>query len=113
MKPVTNRKSTTNSRPERFGLLREVTGAVVITVSVVSRSSQSIVVGVREDALKIKLNKPPVEGRANSECCTVIARFLGVPKSQVRVIRGLKSRRKEVLVEGVPHKQIADRLLGR
>lgn len=72
-----------------------------IKVFVLPRSSQNKVVGIHDGYLKIKLTKPPVEGQANAECCKVVAKFLGVSKTQVKVVHGNTSRHKVVLVEGI------------
>ena len=74
---------------------------VEINFQVLPRSSQSRIVGLHNDAVKIKLNKPPVDGQANAECCRVVAKYFGVSKTQVSVLRGTSSRQKTLLVEGV------------
>ena len=49
----------------------------------------------------MRVNAPPVDGRANDALCALIARRTGVPPSRVRVLRGHTSRDKVVAVEGV------------
>jgi hypothetical protein len=48
--------------------------------------------------LRVAVTEPPREGRANTAVVIAIARFLGVPRSRVRIVRGLTSRRKAVEV---------------
>ncbi|MSP20271.1 MAG: DUF167 domain-containing protein [Alphaproteobacteria bacterium] len=50
--------------------------------------------------LKARVPAPPTDGRANAALCEMIAKQLGVPKTQVRIERGETSRHKTVLVEG-------------
>ena len=50
--------------------------------------------------LKLRLAAPPVEGKANAALVEFLARYFNVPKRNVRITAGLKSRRKRVLVEG-------------
>lgn len=52
------------------------------------------VVGLHGDALKIRIQAPPLEGRANEELIRFLAETLGVPRSRVSLIRGDKSRSK-------------------
>jgi uncharacterized protein (TIGR00251 family) len=82
-------------------IVRSHKKGVEINFQVLPRSSQSRIVGLHNDAVKIKLNKPPVDGQANAECCRVVAKYLGVSKTQVSVLRGTSSRQKTLLVEGV------------
>jgi len=51
-----------------------------------------------EDALKVRINAPAIEGRANAALCELIAQRLGVAKSAVQVLRGDSGRRKIVEV---------------
>jgi uncharacterized protein YggU (UPF0235/DUF167 family) len=44
--------------------------------------------------LRVAVTEPPREGRANAAVVSSVARFLGVPPSRVRIVRGLSSRRK-------------------
>ena len=48
--------------------------------------------------LRVAVAEPPREGRANAAVVSAVARFLGVPVSHVRIVRGLTSRRKVVEV---------------
>ena len=83
---------------------------VEIRVFVLPCSSQCKIAGIHDGALKVKLTKPPVEGQANAECCKVVAKQLGVSKSQVKVLHGKTSRRKVLLVEGVSAREVSERL---
>ena len=83
---------------------------VEINFQVLPQSSQSKIVGLHNDAVKIKLNKPPVDGQANAECCRVVAKYFKVSKTQVSVLRGTSSRQKTILVEGVSSLAVIERL---
>ena len=55
----------------------------------------------------------PEGGRANAALETLIARWLGLPPSSVSIVRGGKSRLKEIAIEGddaTLAQLIADRL---
>ena len=66
-------------------------------VRVVPRAKQNKVVE-EEGRLKVFLTDPPVEGQANKALIEVLAGYLGVRKSRIRIIRGEKSRDKVVEV---------------
>jgi len=72
-----------------------------IAVHLTPRSGRDEVAGWRGGELSVRVSAPPESGKANAAACKVIARALGVPKSAVCVVRGMTSRHKRVLVEGV------------
>ncbi|HRR42143.1 MAG TPA: DUF167 domain-containing protein, partial [Syntrophales bacterium] len=74
---------------------------LIFYVRVVPRSSRCEAAGIQDDALRIKITSPPVEGKANDECVRFLADLLGVKKSQVEIISGHKGRKKTVAVTGL------------
>lgn len=56
--------------------------------------------GLHGEALKIRLNAPPIEGRANEALLKFIAQLFAVPLREVVLIRGDKSRYKTLEVTG-------------
>lgn len=81
--------------------IKETKDGIVFNIRVVPRSSKSELAGIQEDALKVKITAPPVEGKANEECIKLIADKLGVRKSRVAIISGHKSKRKTIAVSGL------------
>ncbi len=71
---------------------------LLIDVRVQPKSSKNAIVGTHGGALKIKLNAPPVEGKANKALIQLIAKRLQCPKSAVEIISGQASRNKRLLV---------------
>jgi hypothetical protein len=87
--------------------LRETETGVVFRIRVVPRASRREPVGIQDDALKLRITAPPVEGKANRECIRMVAELFGVKKARVAIIAGHASRTKTVAVEGVKAKEIA------
>ncbi len=56
--------------------------------------------GLHAGALKIKLNAPPIEGRANKVLKKFLAKCFNVPSKQVKLIHGEKSRNKIFEIHG-------------
>ncbi len=83
---------------------------VRLDVVVQPRSSRSEVAGLLGGALKVRVNAPPAEGKANEECVRILARFLHVPKSAVHVVTGASARKKVVEVSGIGAAELAERL---
>ncbi|MCP9801873.1 DUF167 domain-containing protein [Synechococcus sp. RedBA-s] len=63
-------------------------------------SRRNEVVGLRDDAVVIRLTAPPVEGAANESFRRFVAERLCVAPSRVTLVRGQSSRRKWIAVEG-------------
>jgi len=59
-----------------------------------------------DGALKIRLQAPAVEDRANEALCEFLAEILKRPKSAVRILAGDRSRTKRVEVFGVTTAQV-------
>lgn len=55
--------------------------------------------GTHGDRLKIRLQAPPVDGKANEALLAFLAREFGVNKSAVKLLRGQSSRQKTVSIE--------------
>ena len=81
--------------------IRLVQDGVVFKVRVQPRASKDQVSGLLEDAVKIRLTAPPVDGEANKALCVFLAKKLGVTRSQVDLVTGQTGRNKLVKVSGV------------
>ena len=69
------------------------------------RSSKNEVTGVYNDALKIRLTSPPVDGEANKACMIFFAKWLGISPSKISIVQGLSSKNKIIEVDGLTEKQ--------
>lgn len=70
---------------------------MLLTVRVVPNSSQTEIVGWMADgALKIKLAAPPVDGKANQELISFLAKALNVSKSLIEITGGQTSKKKTI-----------------
>ncbi len=90
--------------------IRAVPDGVEITVRVQPRASRSEIVGMHDDALKVRVKAPPVEGAANDELTKLLAKKLKVPRSSVEVVRGHTARSKTVRVTGIGLEEAEGRL---
>ena len=64
-------------------------------------AKKDAVVGEYNGRLKLSLNAPPVDGRANAAAVAFLAKRLGVAKSCVELISGDTGRAKRFVVHGV------------
>lgn len=81
-----------------------------INVYVQPRASKTVIAGMHDGCVKIRLAAPPVDGAANAALIEFVAQQVGVAKSRVRITAGLTSRRKTVEVEGVTAEQVSGAL---
>jgi hypothetical protein len=77
-----------------------------ITVKVHPRARRSAMGGRLDDAWKLDLAAPPVDGKANEECIRFFAELAKVPRSRVRIVLGNTSRTKVIEIEGLAQDQL-------
>jgi uncharacterized protein len=90
--------------------VHETDTGITFSVRVQPRAKRNAIVGELGDALKIALNAPPVDGRANEACIEFLAEALDVPRSSVTIVSGQNSRNKLVRVAGMSAKAFRERL---
>jgi len=76
-------------------------GAVIFTVRVVPRASDSKIVGEYDGVLKVRLAAPPVDGAANAELIKLLAKSFGVAKSAIEIVSGQTAKTKQVRILGL------------
>jgi uncharacterized protein (TIGR00251 family) len=81
-------------------------GSVSFAVRVQPRASKNEVAGPIDGALKIRLQAPAAEYRANDALCEFLAELLKRPKSAVRLLSGGHSRNKRVEIFGVTAREV-------
>jgi len=73
---------------------------LVIELRVQPRASRSEVAGTFGDRLRIRLQAPPVDGRANAALVEFLAEAFDVPRARVVIEHGLSGRDKRVRIRG-------------
>jgi uncharacterized protein (TIGR00251 family) len=86
--------------------IQERVGTVAFAVRVQPRASRDEVAGEMDGALKIRLQAPAIEGRANEALIEYLAMLLKRPKAAVRISSGERSRLKRVEITGVTKNDI-------
>ena len=71
-----------------------------LEVRLTPRAGRDEIGGRREGVLQVWVKAPPVDGKANEALRKLVAKRAGVPKSRVTIVRGERSRRKLVAIEG-------------
>lgn len=84
---------------------------VIFAVRLQPRAAQDEIAGEMAGALKIRLQAPALEGRANEALLEFLSQLLKTPKSAVRILSGERSRIKRLEIRGVTKQQIEQLLV--
>jgi uncharacterized protein YggU (UPF0235/DUF167 family) len=66
--------------------------------------------GTRDGALLIRLAAAPVDGAANAELVALLAAILDIPKRNIAVVAGEKTRNKRVRIAGLSRAEVLARI---
>lgn len=81
--------------------VKEEKDGVSFKIRVQPRAAKNQVAGIFQDALRVRLTAPPVDGEANEACRAFLAALLSVSKSQVEILSGHTGRNKVIKIKGV------------
>ena len=85
-----------------------------ITVRLQPRASRDEILGLNDDdALRVRVKAPPIDGAANEALVKLLAKALGVRKGSVRLVSGATARNKIIEVEGLTAGELKTRLTDR
>ncbi|BDD85734.1 DUF167 domain-containing protein [Desulfofustis limnaeus] len=87
-------------------------GSATVRVHVQPRSARSRLCGIHDGRLKLAVNAPPVDGKANRAVAEFLAHVLGVKSSSVTLLSGLQSRKKLFGVASLSEAEVRQRLAG-
>jgi uncharacterized protein YggU (UPF0235/DUF167 family) len=85
---------------------------VGVEVKVRTGSSREGIGGEHDGAVVIRVAARPVEGKANAAVRKLVAKKLGVRASRVEILRGGRTARKVIAVEGMNAARLRAALLG-
>lgn len=88
-------------------------GTLLLKLLVQPRASKNELAGLHNDALKLRLTTPPVEGRANQAVIAFLAKRLHLPKSALTIKSGQQSREKQVVISGCAEEKARELLGGK
>ncbi len=95
--------------PSKPAIQEDATG-VVFTAKIVPGSSRTVVAGVLEDMIKIRVAAPPEKGKANQCLIVFLAQQLGVKKNAIEILSGHTHPVKQVRVVGISAAQLREGL---
>jgi RNA polymerase-binding protein DksA len=97
--------------PAEVQLKLKSSGAeLLVGVRVAPSAHRTEIRGLYGDKIKIAVNAPPEDNRANNALMKALSSWLGIPKDSVRLVSGHGSRDKVVAIADVPERQLRERL---
>ncbi len=107
MKPADRRAdSRTAISADLPAWLREDGDGVLIYVHLQPGAGRNATCGTHGGRVKIAVAAPPLEGRANDALTEWVAERLDLPRRQVQLVAGQRSRDKTLRVEGTSAKRV-------
>jgi uncharacterized protein len=87
------------------GFVRAAADGVTLAVRAQPGAKKTAIIGIYGEGaavqLKIAVQAPPLEGRANSALITFLAELFGLTKNQIEIVNGELSGSKVFLLRGV------------
>lgn len=72
---------------------------MILDLHVQPGASRTEFAGKHGERIKVRLAAPANEGKANAALIDFLADYYGVPRRNVRITAGLKSRQKRVVID--------------
>jgi uncharacterized protein (TIGR00251 family) len=80
----------------------EKDGRIIFEVKVVPGSSKTVIAGLYNGMLKVRLAAVPEKGKANQALVELLAEQFNIPKNSVNILSGLTSKVKNISVPAMP-----------
>jgi len=74
---------------------------ILFDIAVSPKSSRSMISIGPGNSIKVYLNAPPIDGKANSELVSLFSKKLKIPKSCIMIVSGEKGKKKRIAIEGL------------
>jgi uncharacterized protein (TIGR00251 family) len=72
--------------------------AIIINIRAVPRSAQNSIQGLHGDALKVRIQAPPIDGKANAFLVKFLSRHWKIPRSTITILSGETGRNKRLQI---------------
>ena len=75
-------------------------------VRIIPRSSRNEIAGREESVYRIKVTSPPVDGKANRALINLLSKKIKIPKKDIQIISGEKSRNKRIRINNISNDKL-------
>ncbi|MEN6386836.1 MAG: DUF167 domain-containing protein [Phycisphaerales bacterium] len=80
----------------------EKDGRIVFNIKVVPGSSKTLIAGLYNGMIKVRLAAAPEKGKANQALIELLSEKFNIPKNSISILSGLTSKIKQVAVTSSP-----------
>lgn len=87
--------------------LEEKNGVVFLRIRVIPRASRTEIQGAHGEELKIRLNAPPVDGKANQSLIKFLSKKMHLRKGAFELVSGESSRSKRLAISGLSLREVS------
>lgn len=88
-------------------------GKIKLYVSVVPNSNSSRIKYIDEEEIKIEIDEPPENNKANGKLIKFLAKLFKIEKTKIQIIGGTTSRHKTILIDQPFTKSEIERILSK
>jgi uncharacterized protein (TIGR00251 family) len=82
-----------------------------LEIRVIPRAGRSELAGLRDGAVLVRLAAAPVDGAANAALISLLSAALGIPRRDITIVSGERSRTKRVRIAGLDRDQALAKLV--
>lgn len=97
-------------------MIRETAAGVTLAVRAQPGAKKTGITGTYGEGaaaqLKIAVQSPPIEGRANQALIAFLAEMFSLPKSAIELTSGASSRSKVFLLRGIAMERVQEKVAG-
>jgi uncharacterized protein (TIGR00251 family) len=84
-----------------MSIISETDNGIIINIRLIPRASANKITGILDNAIKIRLQAPPVDGKANKALIKFLSKLFKIPASHITLISGETNRNKRILINGI------------
>lgn len=78
----------------------------MLKVRIIPGAAHQKIVGWLEDALKIKVQAPPEDGKANKAVIALLAKHMGIAQKRIQVKQGHANSNKVLEIQGLTQQEL-------
>jgi uncharacterized protein (TIGR00251 family) len=75
---------------------------LILNIRVIPRASKDSIQGLLGDALKVRIQAPPVEGKANAYLVKFLSKQWNIPRANFEILSGETGRNKRLRITNPP-----------
>jgi len=75
---------------------------IVLNVRVIPRAAKDAIQGLMGDALKVRIQAPPVDGKANAHLVKFLSKHWKIPRASIEILSGETGRNKRLRISNPP-----------